>query len=155
MYFGYWLQSPDPDNCLTATNNYVFATFFGGPVDNLLELRLSSLWITALGDRDALMNDPLTATYVGGAAGMYVTRKLQIKDQEVDPQSPGYTGRFTATATLTAHFGTHDDFDADADAGTEDSHNTIGGTITDFMDGTGTNLGFKVDPCNWLIIDVN
>ena len=32
---------------------------------------------------------------------------------------------------------------ADAEAGTEATHNTIGGTITDFMDGT-TNLGFEV-----------
>ena len=97
-----------------------------------------------LGDRRA-DEDGLTATYVGGAAGMYVTRKLGIKDQEVDPQSPGYHGRFTATATLTANFGTHGDFDADADAGrTEETHSSIGGTITDFMDGTGTNLGFEV-----------
>ena len=27
MYFGYWLQSPDDD----ATDDYSFATFFGGP----------------------------------------------------------------------------------------------------------------------------
>ena len=141
MYFGYWLQSPDPDEALT--NNYVFATFFGGPVNAAGDAVVfePDMTLTTRDDND----DPLTATYVGGAAGMYVTRKLQIKNQDVDPKSPGYTGRFTATATLTAHFGDNDDFDLDAVAGTKDRNNKIGGTITDFMDGTGTNLGFKVD----------
>ena len=59
-------------------------------------------------------DDALTATYVGGAAGRYVTRKLRIKSPGVDPNSPGYHGRFTARATLTAHFGEHEDF-ADPD----------------------------------------
>ena len=91
------------------------------------------------------MDEALTATYEGGAAGRYVTRKLRIKDQGVDPASPGYHGRFTATATLTAHFGMHEDFAGDdtTDPVTEDTFNSIGGTITNFMDGA-TDLGFAV-----------
>ena len=50
-------------------------------------------------------DEVLTAVYEGGAAGRYVTRKLQIKDQVVNPQSPGYHGRFTARARLEANFG--------------------------------------------------
>ena len=90
-------------------------------------------------------DEALSATYEGGAAGRYVTRKLRIKDQGVDPASPGYHGRFTATATLTAHFGTHEDFEGDqeADPVVPNTQNTIGGTITNFMDGA-TDLGFEV-----------
>ena len=101
MYFGYWLQSPDPD---VDTSVYEFATFFGGPVD---EAAVEFVVPYVLSDNN---DEALTATYEGGAAGRYVTRKLRIKDQGVDPQSPGYTGRFTARATLTAHFGKHADF---------------------------------------------
>ena len=49
--------------------------------------------------------DALTATYKGGAAGRYVTRKLSFTDQGVDPKSPAYHGRFTANAELKAYFG--------------------------------------------------
>ena len=133
MYFGYWLQSPDPDDDSTM---YDFATFFGG---NAIAANVFAVHV----DLTDEVGDALTATYVGGAAGRYVTRKLQVDGSRgVDPNSPGYTGRFTATATLTAHFGDHEEFDADEDAGTVARRNSIGGTITDFMDGTGTNLGF-------------
>ena len=131
MYFGYWLQSADPDE---TTSNYEFATFFGpGPVNDF------NVPMALTAQKDA-GDDALTATYVGGAAGRYVTRKLRVKAPLVDPNSPGYYGRFTAKATLTAHFGVHDDF-VDADVGA--SHNSIGGTITDFTDGA-KDLGFEV-----------
>ena len=98
MYFGYWLQSPeDPSEENPA---YMFAAFSGGADVDGFELT-SGL----LGAQD----EALTATYEGGAAGRYVTRKLRIDAEGVDPQSPGYHGRFTATATLTANFGTHED----------------------------------------------
>ena len=132
MYFGYWLQSPEDPGAETV--EYMFAAFSGGAADNNFVLTGGLL--------DA-QDEALTATYEGGAAGRYVTRKLRIDAEGVDPQSPGYHGRFTATATLTANFGTHEDTNADAEAGTAATHNTIGGTITDFMDGA-TNLGFKV-----------
>ena len=132
MYLGYWLQSPE--NPGVDDPMYMFVAFSGGANEDEFDLP------AALRDNT---DEALTATYEGGAAGRYVTRKLRIKDQGVDDASPGYHGRFTATATLTAHFGDHDDFDADAEAGTENTHNTIGGTITDFMDGA-TDLGFEV-----------
>ena len=128
MYFGYWLQSPDPEDANTA---YMFAAFSGGADDFVLPSTLS-------GNSE----EALTATYEGGAAGRYVTRKLRIEAEGVDPQSPGYHGRFTATATLTANFGAHEDFSAAENDGTA-TGNTIGGTITNFMDGA-TDLGFKV-----------
>ena len=131
MYFGYWLQSPE--NPTGEMPEYMFTTFSGGIDDFMIPDVLTK------NDDEAL-----AATYVGGAAGRYVTRKLRIKDQVVDILSPGYHGRFTATATLEAHFGEHDDFDVDPDV--EESvktQNTIGGTITDFMDGA-TDLGFEI-----------
>ena len=132
MWFGYWLQSPEDPGVVEPA--YMFATFVGGADDFAVPNALST-------NED----DALTATYEGGAAGRYVTRKLRIKDQGVDPASPGYHGRFTATATLTAHFGEHEDFagDADADPVVPNTQNTIGGTITNFMDGA-TDLGFEV-----------
>ena len=138
MYFGYWLQSPDPDD---ADTSYLFATVFGGRGSDDAE---GFGEVTALTSRMGPEDEALTATYVGGAAGRYVTRKLRLEGDGVDFQSPGNHGSFTATATLTAHFGMHLDFDADLEAGTENRNNQIGGTITDFMDGTGTGLGFDV-----------
>ena len=131
MWFGYWLESPaDPGAVMPP---YMFAAFSGGA--DKFELNTGEL----LGTQE----EALTATYEGGAAGRYVTRKLRIDAEGVDPQSPGYHGRFTATATLTANFGRHEDFNADTEADTVDTNNSIGGTITDFMDGA-TNLGFDV-----------
>ena len=97
LYFGYWLQSP-VNPAVSAT--YSFSTFFGGG---------TAAAFTVLGD----LTDPadaLTATYKGGAAGRYVTRKLSFTNQGVDPKSPAYHGRFTANAELKAYFGAHPSF---------------------------------------------
>ena len=133
MYFGYWLQSPEDSSA--GSPAYEFVAFHGGAAPPFeVETALS-------GNKD---DKGLTATYVGGAAGRYVTRKLRVKDDAVDPQSPGYHGRFTATATLTANFGMHDEFDMDDKVdGSVDTRHKIKGTITDFMDGD-TDLGFEV-----------
>ena len=95
-------------------------------------------------------DDALTATYRGGAAGRYMTRKLSFIDQEVDPKSPAFHGRFTANAELNAYFGAHETFaevpdgdDADSLVDKPNRQNRIRGTITDFMDGD-SNLGFEV-----------
>ena len=111
MYFGYWLQSPDPDPADDDdVTDYNFVTLYGGAIDGTDNNVFSIATASGLIQRGR-EDDALTATYVGGAAGRYVTRKLRLVDQEVDPRSPGYTGRFTATAKLTANFGTHSDFD--------------------------------------------
>ena len=128
LYFGYWLKSPvvsseDP-------TNYDFGVIVGGRTSFEIESALST------NDDEAL-----TATYDGRAAGMYVTRKLEIKDQIVDPQSPGYHGSFTARASLTANFGMHENFEADDETMRPDTRNTIEGSITDIMDGN-MDLGF-------------
>ena len=116
---------------LPALADYAFDTFSGGKV--AFEVP------GALNDADGAKK----ATYVGGAAGRYVTRDLSVEDPEedVDPLSLGFHGRFTAKAALTAYFGMSENFvDEDGD----DLNNMIGGTITDFKDG-GTDLGFEVD----------
>ena len=89
-----------------------------------------------------LGNEPLTAKYEGGAAGMYVTRKLRINGQDVDPYSPGFSGRFTADAELTAIFGGPVSVTVD-DVPVATMNNMIRGAITNFNDGN-KKLGFKV-----------
>ena len=74
-----------------------------------------------------------------------MTRKLQVDGHRSGPQQSRL------------HWAFHRDSHANGafwqiimnsmqmtDAGTKARQNSIGGTITDFMDGTGTNLGFKV-----------
>ena len=125
MYFGYWLKSP-VDSLL-----YEFATFSGGIPNFAI---------------DPLLRDnshALTATYEGGAAGMYVTRELRVKDGSVDQFSPGFHGRFTAKAILKAYFGEHADFAEDTDTDTPNRQNMVEGTITEVMSGD-TELGFEV-----------
>ena len=120
MYFGYWLQSPEDPNR--------FAAFYDG--------KRSFLLIDALIGVDN--DEALKAKYEGGAAGMYVTRKLRLDGQKVDEFSPGFSGRFTAKAELTAIFGGPE---------TDDEQNRISnilsGDITKFYDGN-KKLGFKV-----------
>ena len=70
---------------------------------------------------------------------MYVTRNLRLKDQAVDGNSPGFSGRFTAKAALTAIFGGPETRWL---AETRIS-NMISGVITDFEDGN-KDLDFKV-----------
>ena len=91
MYFGYWLKSPVGDG----NTGYAFATFSGGSGDNGF----------TEGDNRTLYSsvDDLTATYEGGAAGMYVSRELRLVDGLVDEFSPGTYGRFTAKAELMAN----------------------------------------------------
>ena len=140
MYFGYWLQSPmDPRLPQPA---YQFSAFSGGGTG--AEFVLPGDLIDGV--------DALTATYKGGAAGRYVTRKLSFTNQVLDPKSPAYHGRFTANAELKAYFGAHESFDTVVNAaGVEirpDNRNMIHGTITDFMDGSrdlgNRDLGFEV-----------
>ena len=135
MYFGYWLRSPtDPS---VANPAYQFSAFFGGGTG--AEFQVPGV----LTDAD----DALTATYKGGAAGRYVTRKLSFTNQGVDPKSPAYHGRFTANAELKAYFGAHPSFAAiegtDRVGERPNSQNRIHGTITDFKDDD-TDLGFEV-----------
>ena len=125
MYFGYWLQSPeDPDG---------FAAFYNGELLFNVPGTLNS----------ATRDEALTANYEGGAAGMYVTRKLRLIGQTVDVNSPGFFGRFTAKAALTAIFG---------GPNTVDENRTISGTITEFKDGN-RDLDFKVTLAPLNILD--
>ena len=129
MYFGYWLKSP------VDTLDYRFATFSGG--NQLFNVADDS----SLKDAD----NPLKATYEGGAAGRYVTRELRLKGGGADPFSPGFHGRFTAKAKLMAYFGLDAQYAGDNDASPviPSKQNMVEGTITEFMDGD-TELGFKV-----------
>ena len=100
MYFGYWLQMPVKQSDDTA-EAYEFRAYSGGTGTNVFLVNNS-----LLDDLDALK-----AVYKGGAAGRYVTRDLQFKNEVADPLSPGFHGRFTATAELTAYFGDHTNFE--------------------------------------------
>ena len=133
MYFGYWLQFPEDAGI--AEPEYRFAVIRGGAT--LFEVP------SGLTDNNT-SEKPLRAIYEGGAAGRYVTRNLRIKNQAVDPQSPGNHGRFTAKATLTADFGMHDDFAADDETMRENTQNMVYGDITDFKDGS-KDLDFSVE----------
>ena len=127
MYFGYWLKSPVGDG----TTDYAFATYSGGNAD------------FTDGDTNRTLysaDDALTATYEGGAAGMYASRELRVVNGIVDVYSPGTYGRFTAKAELEANFGTHDALDDDDMTVVA---NTIHGTISEFRDGD-TDLDFEV-----------
>ena len=128
MYFGYWLKSPVD---IAPNAEYKFVAFAGG--NDEFEVP-NQLIILELGDG-------LEATYVGGAAGRYVTRNLTITNGAVDVNSPGSHGRFTAKAELTANFGIHEDLMVDDE--TVAITNTIGGTITEFKNGD-MDLGFNV-----------
>ena len=121
MYFGHWLQSTDVPS--DATTDYRFAVFAFGSE----EFDVDSLLID--------INEAKVAKYTGGAAGRYVTRKLRVINEIVDPKSPGSHGSFTAKANLTANFGMHSDFEVD-------DQNQLSGKITEFKDDGGTDLGF-------------
>ena len=99
MYYGYWLRSPADPSIANAA--YQFSAFFGGGTGG--DTDEGFMVGSALTDAD----DALKATYKGGAAGRYVTRKLSFTDQGVDAKSPAYHGRFTANAELNAYFGAH------------------------------------------------
>ena len=134
MYFGYWLKSPVVVSDISS--NYQSATFSGGNGNVLFEV----------GDTITDVSHALTAKYEGGAAGRYVTRELRVKNGEVDRNSPGSHGRFTAKAALTAYFGSHASFEGSADDAVpvvENRQNMIHGTISDFKDGS-IDLGFEV-----------
>ena len=94
MYFGYWMKSPVEHSA--DSTDYAFATFAGGN---------AAANMFTVGSRLTSLTKGTKATYVGGAAGRYVTRELRVTDGEVDANSPGSHGRFTAKATLTAYFG--------------------------------------------------
>ena len=138
MYFGYWLKSPVVVS--DSPSSYLSATFSGG---NDLFNVVAATDVLRITDN----SHALTAKYEGGAAGRYVTRDLRVKLGDVDPNSPGSHGRFTAKAKLTATFGTHPSFAAsEARCCTpvvESRQNVIQGTISDFKDGS-IDLGFEV-----------
>ena len=119
--------------------DYAFATFYGGDgeMNEFADAARRTVYKTT-GEN----TEVLTATYKGGAAGMYVSRDLRLVAGVVDEFSPGSSGRFTAKAELIAQFGPHpmstDDMGKDV---TEE--NTLRGTISEFRDGD-MDLDFEV-----------
>lgn len=120
LYFGYWLQTADD-------NKFAFNTFFGGSVPFALPTEV--LTNTTLTAADS------TATFTGNAGGKYVEKTLAIADGALKVDRL-HVGHFTADANLTAYFGASTGIAAN-------KHNTINGTITNFMDGD-KELGFSV-----------
>ena len=107
LYFGWWLKEPTD-----AEGSYAFRTFSGGTVPFAVGNKFTS------GNNDGLIG---TASYEGRAAGQYVT-----KDFSGGVLSGGTAGVFTATASLTAHFGGDD-------IAVNDQFN-IRGSVTAFRD---------------------
>ena len=102
MDFGYWVQTGESDGSVT----YTVGTFFRGQ--------------TASGDVGSLEG---TATYRGGAAGLY-TKRAHAPAGDGDVIA---AGRFTADAELTAHFVGNDV--------AQNDQLSISGSIKNFMDG--------------------
>ena len=75
-----------------------------------------------------------TAEYAGRAAGIYMTKAFDPATGDPIPLS---AGQFTAHAMLTAYFG-----DTDMSVPSED-HNSVSGTISNFMNGDGEMIGEK------------
>ena len=126
LYFGYWLRTPSE-----TTDNYKFSTFYGGAksyprADGNL----------ALSNQDTPVLTG-SATYNGGAAGMYVMKENEFLNQKIETVSANH-GNFTAKASLTAHFGQP----AGGGINVADLF-TIRGNLSEFKDGN-DNLGFNV-----------
>ena len=131
MYFGYWLQMPVKQS--DDPGAYEFRAYSGGTGDDANLFSVDNALLDG--------TDGYTAVYKGGAAGRYVTRNLQFKDEVADPLSPGFHGRFTATAELQAYFGQVSKFEAEGDL--PDRRNMLGGSIKEFKDGD-RKLDFEV-----------
>ena len=107
--FGFWVRTDNYGDSVV----YRVSGFFRGEVPRTDDMS------GVFGGEDGI-----TATYRGGAAGLYTKRELAVgNDGDVTA-----AGRFTATAVLTANFG------ADG-AVPMDDHNKISGTISNFRDG--------------------
>ena len=120
MHYGFWLQrTTDEDGVLTYDEVETYAE--------------SSIDRTTDADIAATGNIRGTATYSGGATGVYVNSVLNPNGTEASATS----GHFTADAELTAHFNqTEDDADTPAnEAGliAPALLNSISGTIDNFM----------------------
>ena len=88
------------------------------------------------GSEDFTWNTALTgkAIYNGAAVGLYAQKTGPVGSPTI-----GSSGHFTADATLTAYFGQKDEGIA------PNLINTISGTINNFEDAEGNNLGWSVD----------
>ena len=123
LYFGYWLQDE-------GDNDFAFNTFFGGnqPYSIASDAAyLGAQTFTAVESR---------AVYTGSAAGKYVEKTLGIENGEVAPLAIA-GDYFTADARLTAYFGTTPNV-------AENTQNTISGTISNFKNSNGDDVGFNI-----------
>ena len=117
LHYGFWVDS--------STNKdgdpvYAVQTFSGGSME-FEDGQLSTLSDYATKDAGAG-----SATYDGTAAGVYA-QKIAF-DSGTGALVSGHAGSFTADVTLTAEFG-------EQTSVAQTKHNTISGTISNFMDG--------------------
>ena len=112
--FGYWMESTT--NRRTGVMTHEVQTFSDGMGDTA-------------GDLSTIEG---TATYFGAAAGVYVKKDGVGESHRVT------NGAFTAEALLTATFGEPTGTDKLGD----DAEDVITGTISNFMDDDGSDLGF-------------
>ena len=125
MAYGAWLTTPDD-----AAGNHRFGVFFNGmdpyhPAQNALTAA------EAVGLRGS-------ATYSGGATGVYVDRTMNADGRTYTENS----GLFTADATLTAHFDRTSNGTDTPDSVTADTNDySISGRIDNFRGTDGVFLG--------------
>ena len=117
LHFGYWLET---------------LTTPAGPVYRVQTFAHGSKAYketTAIGELQG------TVTYVGPAAGVF----MQVTAQEGATVTAATTGHFTADVSLTANFDSYGD-----DIAADSEKFTIFGTVGDFMDDAGNDLGWSV-----------
>ena len=108
LHYGFWIDSSEDED---GDPVYKVQTFAGGNVP----------YATTLTDVAAG-----SAEYVGTAAGVYA-QKIAF-DSGTGALVSGHVGSFTADVSLSAEFG-------ERTSVASDNHNTISGTISNFMDG--------------------
>ena len=123
LYFGYWLQDQ-------GDNDFAFNTFFGGntPFTIAGSDLIGAQTFTAAESR---------AVYNGSAAGKYVEKTLAIVGGKAEAVAIA-GDYFTADARLTAYFGTTDNVAVTM-------QNTIRGTISNFKNSNGDDVGFTIN----------
>ena len=127
LYYGFWLQkTTDADGAVTYNE---VQTFAGSSVAESGDLAATNAVVTG------------TATYTGGAVGVFVREVYKTTDGSVDTATSGH---FTADVTLDATFGQENN---EQNVGTIAPNllNTLTGSITDFELSTGEDNDWSVN----------
>ena len=117
LHYGFWVDSSMDED---GNPVYKVQTFSDG------NMAFGAGDLTTLSGYATKEEGAGSATYTGTAAGVYA-QKIAF-DSGTGALVSGHVGSFTANVTLTAEFG-------EQNSVAQTMHNTISGTISDFMDG--------------------